>query len=70
MIPQYSLERIASVCRRQSFLLRSRKLQIFCMEDYFCKFFDAMKEKYTLPEPVRRQHTTDNETQEQREGVS
>ena len=34
-------------------------IEIFCMADDFCKFFDAMMEKYTLKETKRRNYHRD-----------
>ena len=33
--------------------------EIFCMADDFCRFFDAMMEKYTLKEPKKRKYHRD-----------
>jgi hypothetical protein len=33
--------------------------EIFCMADDFCRFFDAMMEKYTLRDPKKRKYHRD-----------
>ena len=37
----------------------SKVIEIFCIADDFCKFFDAMMEKYTLKEPQKRKYHRD-----------
>ena len=40
--------------------------ELFCMADDFCKFFDAMMEKYTLKADKKRQYCTSQPCQRQK----
>ena len=36
--------------------------ELFCMADDFCKFFDAMMEKYTLKSGTKRRYRVSRKT--------
>ena len=37
-------------------ITKDKVTEIFCMADDFCKFFDAMMEKYTIQAPKKRKY--------------
>lgn len=41
-------------------ITESKVIEIFCMADDFCKFFDAMMEKYTLKSDKKRRYHRDS----------
>ena len=41
-------------------ITENKVIEIFCMADDFCKFFDAMMTKYTLPSTTKRKYHRDS----------
>ena len=41
-------------------LTEDKVTELFCMADDFCKFFDAMMEKYTLKSDKKRRYHRDS----------
>ena len=41
-------------------ITESKVIEIFCMADDFCKFFDKMMAKYTLPSTTKRKYHRDS----------
>ena len=41
-------------------ITESKVIELFCMADDFCKFFDAMMAKYTLAESTSKCNITEN----------
>ena len=41
-------------------LAESKVTELFCMADDYCKFFDAMMEKYTLKSDKKRRYHRDS----------
>ena len=41
-------------------ITENKVTEIFCMADDFCKFFDAMMTKYTLPSTTKRKYHRDS----------
>ena len=41
-------------------ITESKVIELFCMADDFCKFFDAMMEKYTLKSDKKRRYHRDS----------
>lgn len=37
-------------------ITKNKVIELFCMTDDFCKFFDAMMEKYTLKPTTKRKY--------------
>ena len=37
-------------------ITENKVIEIFCMADDFCKFFDTMMTKYTLPSTTKRKY--------------
>ena len=41
-------------------ITESKVIELFCMADEFCKFFDAMMTKYTLKPTTKRKYHRDS----------
>ena len=41
-------------------ITENKVIEIFCMADDFCKFFDTMMTKYTLPSTTKRKYHRDS----------
>lgn len=41
-------------------ITESKVIELFCMADEFCKFFDAMMTKYTLKTATKRKYHRDS----------
>ena len=41
-------------------ITENKVIEIFCMADDFCKFFDTMMTKYTLPSTTKRKYQRDS----------
>ena len=51
----YSVE-IQINTNNNAMITENKVIEIFCMADDFCKFFDTMMTKYTLPSTTKRKY--------------